>query len=306
MHHVHPDKNQPMDNVVDFINVNRDRYIEEMKRYLAIPSISALPEHKADVRTCAEWTADEMRRIGLQNVRLEETPGHPVVYGEWLGAAGAPTILFYGHYDVQPVGHLNEWSSGPFAATIQDGKLYARGAANSKGDLVARLAAVEAYQKTFGKLPVTLRFIVERGTAVADALARRDNSAGETNRDIQRESDGRVAHAQERGEALEEYALDVKDVTADGVRVDVTVTPLGTANTDARQLTVRIAKDGTIALKQPASAQTTGEQREQAAGDPSCEVLAWIVGSGPSLRSSTNTSVTSSFDAGVTWPRHCS
>src|SRR5688500_15698070 len=96
-----------MDKVVDFINVNRDRYIDEMKRYLAIPSISALPEHKGDVRKCAEWTADEMRRIGLQNVRLEETPGHPVVYGEWLGAAGAPTILFYGHYDVQPVDPLH-------------------------------------------------------------------------------------------------------------------------------------------------------------------------------------------------------
>ena len=85
-----------MDKVVDFINVNRDRYIDEMKKYLAIPSISALPEHKGDVRKCAEWTRDEMTRIGLQNCRLEETPGHPIVYGEWLGAPGAPTILFYG------------------------------------------------------------------------------------------------------------------------------------------------------------------------------------------------------------------
>ncbi|MGH9218116.1 MAG: M20/M25/M40 family metallo-hydrolase [Vicinamibacterales bacterium] len=134
-----------MDKVVDFINVNRDRYIDEMKRYLAIPSISALPEHKGDVRKCAEWTADEMRRIGLQNVRLEETPGHPVVYGEWLGAAGAPTILFYGHYDVQPVDPLHLWTSPPFEATIRDGEIYARGSADDKGQVFMHFKAVEAH-----------------------------------------------------------------------------------------------------------------------------------------------------------------
>ena len=95
-----------MDKVIDFINVNRDRYLEELKALLAIPSISALPEHAGDVKRCAEWCADEMRRIGLQNVRLIDTPGNPVVYGDWLGAPGAPTILFYGHYDVQPVDPL--------------------------------------------------------------------------------------------------------------------------------------------------------------------------------------------------------
>jgi acetylornithine deacetylase/succinyl-diaminopimelate desuccinylase-like protein len=92
-----------MNNVIDFINVNRERYLDELKALLAIPSISALPEHAGDVRRCAEWCVEEMRRIGLENVRLVETPGHPVVYGDWLHAAGAPTILFYGHYDVQPV-----------------------------------------------------------------------------------------------------------------------------------------------------------------------------------------------------------
>jgi len=80
-----------MDNVIDFINVNRDRYLEELTALLAIPSISALPEHAADVTRCAEWCADEMRRIGLQNVKLVPTPGNPVVYGDWLGASGAPT-----------------------------------------------------------------------------------------------------------------------------------------------------------------------------------------------------------------------
>src|SRR5260221_576584 len=100
-----------MNNVIDFINVNRERYLDELKALLAIPSISALPEHAGDVRRCAEWCTDEMRRIGLQNVRLIETPGNPVAYGDWLDAPGAPTILFYGHYDVQPVtvSHRISW-----------------------------------------------------------------------------------------------------------------------------------------------------------------------------------------------------
>src|SRR4026209_1844535 len=110
-----------MNNVIDFINTHRDPYVEELKTSLAIPSISALPQHAADVKRCAEWTADEMRRIGMQNVRLVETPGNPVVYGAWLGAPGAPTILFYGHYDVQPVDPLELWGAPTFAAAIRRG-----------------------------------------------------------------------------------------------------------------------------------------------------------------------------------------
>jgi acetylornithine deacetylase/succinyl-diaminopimelate desuccinylase-like protein len=150
-----------MDKVVDFINVNRDRYIDEMKKYLAIPSISALPEHKGDVRQCAEWTRDEMQRIGLNNCRLEETPGHPVVYGEWLGAPGAPTILFYGHYDVQPVDPLHLWTSPPFEATIRDGEIYARGSADDKGQVFMHFKAVEAHLKQNGNLPVNMKFLIE-------------------------------------------------------------------------------------------------------------------------------------------------
>ena len=117
------DAEHPMEKIVDFINLNRDRFVEQLKGYLAIPSISALPEHAADVRRCAEWTAAELTRIGMHGARLVETPGHPVVYAEWLGAAGAPTILFYGHYDVQPVDPLELWTSPPFEATVRDGCL---------------------------------------------------------------------------------------------------------------------------------------------------------------------------------------
>jgi acetylornithine deacetylase/succinyl-diaminopimelate desuccinylase-like protein len=150
-----------MDNVIDFINVNRDRYLDELKALLAIPSISALPQHAADVKRCAEWCADEMRRIGLQQVRLIDTPGNPVVYGDWLGAAGAPTILFYGHYDVQPVDPVELWQSPPFEATVRDGEIYARGAADDKGQVFMHLKATEAHLKRGGRLPVNIKFILE-------------------------------------------------------------------------------------------------------------------------------------------------
>ena len=150
-----------MDKVIDFINVNRERYVDELKALLAIPSISALPQHAADVRRCAEWCADEMRRIGLQNVKLIDTPGNPVVYGDWMHAAGAPTILFYGHYDVQPVDPLNLWESPPFEATIRDGEIYARGSADDKGQVFMHFKAVEAHLTQNGKLPVNMKFILE-------------------------------------------------------------------------------------------------------------------------------------------------
>jgi acetylornithine deacetylase/succinyl-diaminopimelate desuccinylase-like protein len=150
-----------MDNVIDFINVNRERYLEELKSFLAIPSISALPQHAGDVKRCADWCSDEMRRIGLQNVRLVATPGNPVVYGDWLGAPGAPTILFYGHYDVQPVDPLELWESPPFEATVRDGEIYARGSADDKGQVFMHFKAVEAHLKQNARLPVNMRFILE-------------------------------------------------------------------------------------------------------------------------------------------------
>src|SRR5919108_649115 len=150
-----------MDQVVDFINVNRDRYVEELKQYLAIPSISALPQHASDVRRAAEWTAEELRRVGMQNVRLIETPGNPVVYGDWLNAPGKPTILFYGHYDVQPVDPLNLWTSPPFEATVRDGEIYARGAADDKGQVFMHIKAVEAHLKQAGSLPLNIKFFIE-------------------------------------------------------------------------------------------------------------------------------------------------
>ncbi len=166
--------------VIDFIHTNRDRYVTELGAYLAIPSISALPKHAADVRACAEWTGAEMRRVGLEEVRLIETgepgtghawpstenraprTGNPIVYGEWLQAGpDAPTILFYGHYDVQPVDPLELWESPPFEATVRDGELYARGSADDKGQVFMHFKALEAHFRKGGRLPVNFKMLIE-------------------------------------------------------------------------------------------------------------------------------------------------
>jgi acetylornithine deacetylase/succinyl-diaminopimelate desuccinylase-like protein len=147
--------------VIDFINTSRDRYLDELKQYLAIPSVSALPEHKDDMRRCAAWTAEQMRTIGLQNVRIIDTPGNPVVYGDWLQAPGAPTVLFYGHYDVQPVDPVEQWTSPPFEGTVRDNELFARGATDDKGQLFMHLKALEAYLRQDGRLPINVRAIFE-------------------------------------------------------------------------------------------------------------------------------------------------
>src|SRR3970040_313113 len=150
-----------MNQVVDFININRDRYVDELKEFLAIPSISSLPEHAADVRRAADWTAGALRAAGLENVSLMETPGHPVVYGDWLKAPGKPTILYYGHYDVQPVDPLDLWTSPPFEATVRDGELYARGAVDDKGQIFMHVKAVEAFIRQTGGLPLNIKFFLE-------------------------------------------------------------------------------------------------------------------------------------------------
>src|SRR5262245_55402185 len=158
-----------MNNVVDFINLHRDRYVDELKQYLGIPSISALPQHAADVRRAADWTADALRSAGMQKVRLIETPGNPVVYGEWLNAPGRPTILYYGHYCVQPVDPVNLWTSPPFEATVRDGEIYARGAADDKGQVFMHIKAIEAYLKTQGSLPLNIKFMIEGEEEVGSA-----------------------------------------------------------------------------------------------------------------------------------------
>lgn len=150
-----------MENVISFINSNKDQYVEELKDFLKIPSISTNPANKEDVARCAQYVSDQMNKAGLQNVQVFPTAGHPVVYGEWLGAPGKPTVLYYGHYDVQPVDPVNLWSSGPFEPTIKDGYIYARGSSDDKGQVFLNLKSVEAHMKINGKLPVNVKFMIE-------------------------------------------------------------------------------------------------------------------------------------------------
>jgi acetylornithine deacetylase/succinyl-diaminopimelate desuccinylase-like protein len=150
-----------MRRVLDFIDKSSDRYVEELSEYLAIPSISALPEHVADMRRGADWTAEALRRCGLQHVRVIETEGHPIVYGDWLDAPGAPTILCYGHYDVQPADPAGLWVSPPFQPTTRDGRIYARGATDDKGQLFIHVKAIEAHLSQTGRLPVNVKMLIE-------------------------------------------------------------------------------------------------------------------------------------------------
>jgi acetylornithine deacetylase/succinyl-diaminopimelate desuccinylase-like protein len=139
-----------------YVERHAGSFTERLQNLCRMPSVAA---RGTGMRAIAETVEQMMQRVGMGTRSFRVGAGYPIIYGEC--GNGPKTFVVYGHYDVQPVGHLTDWSSGPFAAAINGGKLYARGAANSKGDLIARLAAVEAYQKTFGKLPVTLRFIVE-------------------------------------------------------------------------------------------------------------------------------------------------
>ena len=146
---------------VDFARQNYPRFLEELKSLLRIPSISTLPEHASDCRKAAETLAAELKRIGMENVHLIETSGHPLVYADWLHAGGKPTVLVYGHYDVQPPDPLDEWLSPPFEPTIRDGNIYARGAVDDKGQVVAQVKALESLMAANGKLPLNVRVLLE-------------------------------------------------------------------------------------------------------------------------------------------------
>ncbi len=144
-----------------YLTESRDRRLESYKDLLRIPSISALPEHAADCRAAAEWIAAELRAMGTENVEVAETGGHPVVYGDWLHAADAPTVLVYCHYDVQPVDPLDLWTSPPFEPVVVGDRILARGAADDKGQLHMHLAATQALLATRSALPVNLRFVFD-------------------------------------------------------------------------------------------------------------------------------------------------
>ena len=146
---------------IDFARQNRPRYLDDLKALLRIPSVSTLPEHTADCRRAAESLLGELKRIGLEHGRLIETEGHPLVYADWLHATGKPTVLIYGHYDVQPPDPLDEWLLPPFEPTERNGNIYARGAVDDKGQVVAQVKALESLMAANHALPLNVRVIFE-------------------------------------------------------------------------------------------------------------------------------------------------
>jgi acetylornithine deacetylase/succinyl-diaminopimelate desuccinylase-like protein len=147
--------------VIKYIRDNMDNYIEELKEFLRIPSISTLPESKKEVERCAKFVAGNLKKIGMSRVEIFKTEGHPLVYAEWLGAPGKPTVLVYGHYDVQPVDPIELWNTPPFEPTIKNGKIFARGATDDKGQVFVHFKSVEAFFKKEGSLPLNVKFIIE-------------------------------------------------------------------------------------------------------------------------------------------------
>ena len=147
--------------VLDYVKNNQDRFLAELFDWLRIPSVSALPEHNGDVRRAGEWVVSKLEAIGFENVGLKETTGHPAVYGDWLHAPGKPTILVYGHYDVQPVDPIEKWHSNPFEPVVKDGFIYGRGTSDDKGQVATHLFALESILKVTGRLPCNVKVFIE-------------------------------------------------------------------------------------------------------------------------------------------------
>ncbi len=157
-----------MASVDAYLQAHRGDFEEQLKALIRIPSVSAQPQHDPDTRRAAAMVRDDLAAMGL-SAELIETKRHPLVYAEWLGAPGQPTLLIYGHYDVQPPEPLEPWISPPFEPTVRNGNLYARGATDDKGQMLTHLKAAEAWLKTAGRLPVNVKFLIEGEEEVGGA-----------------------------------------------------------------------------------------------------------------------------------------
>ena len=147
--------------LIRYINEHQDSHLEELKEFLRIPSVSTKTENKNDVEQAAQWVAARLRGAGLENVEITPTPMHPIVYGESLKAPGKPTVLLYGHYDVQPAEPLDLWTSPAFEPEVRKGNLYGRGTADDKGQTHIHLKALESLMRVYGKLPINVKVMIE-------------------------------------------------------------------------------------------------------------------------------------------------
>lgn len=175
----------------NYVRQNESRFLEELKEFLRIPSISTAPEHKQDTHRAAEFVVEKLKAAGLENIELIETERHPLVYADWRHAPGKPTVLCYGHFDVQPPDPLELWETPPFEPTERNGNLYARGSADDKGQMYSHIKAVETLRAVNGTLPVNLKFLLEGeeevgGISVAEYVAK---NAGKLKADVALVSD---------------------------------------------------------------------------------------------------------------------
>ena len=148
-------------NLIQHIESRKEEHLNELKEFLRIPSVSTKSEHKPDIEKAAHWVAEKLRAAGLENVEITPTKMHPLVYGESLHAPGKPTVLFYGHYDVQPAEPLDLWTTPAFEPAVRDGNLYGRGTADDKGQVHIHIKALEALRDTSGKLPINVKVMIE-------------------------------------------------------------------------------------------------------------------------------------------------
>jgi len=144
-----------------YLDAHEERIVADLLELLRIPSVSTDPSHRADIEAAASWVAGQLRHAGLTTVEIMKSKGHPVVYAEWLGAPDAPTILVYGHYDVQPVDPIDLWETPPFEPTVRGGNIYARGASDDKGQTLTAINAAESLLRATGSLPLNIKFLIE-------------------------------------------------------------------------------------------------------------------------------------------------
>ncbi len=144
-----------------YLDDHQPRFVDELVDFLRIPSVSSLSEHSGDVARAGEWVATRLEAAGAENIEILPTGGHPVVYADWLHAPGKPTVVIYGHFDVQPTGPEELWDAGPFEPVIRDGRVIARGASDDKGNMFVPILAVEAMLAATGELPLNVKFFFE-------------------------------------------------------------------------------------------------------------------------------------------------
>jgi len=208
---------------LDYVRTNRQAILDDLIAFASIPSVSTDPDYAPHIAEAAEWVASRMRQAGLENVCINPTEGHPVVTSEWLHAAGAPTILVYGHYDVQPPDPLEKWKSPPFKPQIRDNRLYARGVSDDKGPMLIPIKTAEAYLKTHGRLPINLKLVIEgeeeRGSAHLGAFV--EANAKRLTADFVLSADGAMWRPDEPSITVASRGLAALEFTVTGAAKDL-------------------------------------------------------------------------------------